>query len=87
MLGQYSDKCKGNFFGRAVLGIQFVFLLRKSFPILRSTKPCHGGGSRRYLSIWEGGDPIGLYCIIVIYLTGTDRSKRSSAEMQKCCNF
>ena len=77
-----SDKCKGNFFEMAALGIHIVSLLRKSFPILRSTKPCHGGGSRLYLSIWEGGDPIGLYCIIVIYLTGTERSKRSVAEMQ-----
>ena len=63
------------------------FIVDKKFPYFEVYKPCHEGGSRLYLSIWEGGDPIVPYCIIVIYLTGTERSKRSVAEMYNLCKF
>ena len=69
------------FLGIQVAAAVVVVVVRKKFPPVEVYKAMPSGGSRFYLSIWEGADPIGLYCIIVIYLAGTERSKRSVAQI------
>ena len=69
------------FLGIQVAAVVVVVVVRKKFPPVEVYKAMPSGGSRFYLSIWEGADPIGLYCIIVIYLAGTERSKRSVAQI------